>query len=238
MANFREVIESKRAKCEARNDPMILALLAGVFLNHGLNFRIVVPKLATSDESSTNMFVDILDELVQCGLVIRPTTPDKEEDDRAMLQLADRYGAVIISQDNFRNHYEEFGNLIHTNVIGYKNVRNDKFSIEILKERLTVERRFCLNANSSDFYAQPTDPQYAKVKKGLTKFPQINPNMHEKIGALNLFIHEYLCQVINFCRPNTEPVDFMRNCDDYVITSFSDFKDRHRTSLQKPANKI
>uniref|UniRef100_A0A7E4ZSZ6 RNase NYN domain-containing protein n=1 Tax=Panagrellus redivivus TaxID=6233 RepID=A0A7E4ZSZ6_PANRE len=84
-----------------RNDSLILLQLAYYFDFYGFRVRIVLPKVFHPFTSNGN----VLQELVNLGYAVISSQNDKEADDRAALDLAFRIGAVIITNDKYRNHH-------------------------------------------------------------------------------------------------------------------------------------
>uniref|UniRef100_A0A7E4ZSF6 RNase NYN domain-containing protein n=1 Tax=Panagrellus redivivus TaxID=6233 RepID=A0A7E4ZSF6_PANRE len=85
----------------AKYDSLVLLQLAYYLDFYGFRVKIML----RSDFLKTTSNPDVLHELIDLGYAFVSSKNDKEDDDRAALEAAYRVGAVIITNDKFRNHH-------------------------------------------------------------------------------------------------------------------------------------
>uniref|UniRef100_A0AC34FQT5 RNase NYN domain-containing protein n=1 Tax=Panagrolaimus sp. ES5 TaxID=591445 RepID=A0AC34FQT5_9BILA len=114
----------------------------------------------------------ILEELNKMQLIIYPEKDFVEADDIMMLQIAERYGAKIISNDAFSNH-PKYQTIAKKYTIRYKKKPNPNFSFEEFKLRLIFENKFCIEGEEEDMFCMLNDPDYKKVEESHNVFWQL-----------------------------------------------------------------
>ena len=141
-------------------------------------------------------------------LLLFPETDATEADDVLMLRIAKKYGAMIVSKDQFRNH--EFPDQIRNNTIFYDLVDDRDFPHKIrstLKTKLIFNKSVIFNADpgkrfisrlsfllnklipfSENLLVSPGDDDYQSVKKSLEIFDLDLEKVMFNLNLLYLYI--------------------------------------------------
>uniref|UniRef100_A0A914Q651 RNase NYN domain-containing protein n=1 Tax=Panagrolaimus davidi TaxID=227884 RepID=A0A914Q651_9BILA len=216
--------------------PIILLPLIIKWTKDGHCVKVVLRNMPDADKVSHDY---ILRELEELGFLIYNNEDRVENDDLLMLDLAMKYGAIIITRDQFRNH-KGYENIAELYSVEYEKLPG-KFSIENLKTSLSYKSKCEMHESNEFFYAYKSDNDYELVKESLTAFPLCNPYTITRLHILQLFLYNNirycynlgLSKHINFLQPFDEfPmkwIDFRSRYNGYQLKE--DGKEKYR---QKP----
>uniref|UniRef100_A0AC35GEK5 RNase NYN domain-containing protein n=1 Tax=Panagrolaimus sp. PS1159 TaxID=55785 RepID=A0AC35GEK5_9BILA len=135
----------------------------------------------------------LLKELKAMNLLVHPIRDGKEVDDRAMLECAADYGAIILSCDKFRNH-PDFKAITNRYVVGYERKKCKQDSD--VTNNLGIECKYSFYLDGKCFAAKPTDDDYAKVQKSHEDFKKISPENLRRLALMDLYLHSDICSKI------------------------------------------
>ena len=92
-----------------------------------------------------------LQELRELRLVFHPFQADRESDDRVLLELAAKHGALILSNDKFRNH-PEYLNITTTQIVRYKRKKVQLDEEKLGQEVFPIDCRYFLYGSKCNVY--------------------------------------------------------------------------------------
>uniref|UniRef100_A0A914Y345 RNase NYN domain-containing protein n=1 Tax=Panagrolaimus superbus TaxID=310955 RepID=A0A914Y345_9BILA len=218
MHGFKNLIDGLHQ--DSRMNAMILLPLFRIFSNSGFIVRIALKRLPEPFEVDHMYIIQELNKVQAC---IYPKEDFREADDCMMLQIAERYGAKIISNDAFTNH-PEYQFVAQKYTIKYKKTPNPEFSFDQLQHGLIFENKFTMNILSDDLYCSPDDPDYKKVRKSHDAFWRLTIIDNKILDLLWNYVHCGICSQIGFKIPSN--IKFM-NDNESCPPKFEVFKYRN-----------
>uniref|UniRef100_A0A914YKZ1 RNase NYN domain-containing protein n=1 Tax=Panagrolaimus superbus TaxID=310955 RepID=A0A914YKZ1_9BILA len=182
--------------------PLILVPFVCSLMKEGFVVRIVLKNIPEENKISDSY---VLRALQSAGLCIFPLHYDvEEEDDLVLLRMAQQYGAIIITRDQFRNH-KEYQETAKKYVVEYDKIPTellkDRFSSEMLKSCLCYKYTICLHEFAERFIVDPTSEDYELVQKASKKFKQVDEGEYVTMKLINMYICARFCYVHNYGVP-------------------------------------
>uniref|UniRef100_A0AC34FS35 RNase NYN domain-containing protein n=1 Tax=Panagrolaimus sp. ES5 TaxID=591445 RepID=A0AC34FS35_9BILA len=202
MHHFKDMTLQSSAMFDEQMSPLILIPLICGFLQNGYVVRLILKNMPDHKKVSD---LYILELLQKKGMCMFPEDDDTEKDDLLLLGLAKKYGALIISRDQFRNH-REYDDIRINNRIEYDKVATGHFktkkSCEILKHSMAFKYALTMNEFADKFIVDPSDDDYELVQKSLKEFKQVSMESVESLNILLQYVYCYWRYVYNYGIPD------------------------------------
>uniref|UniRef100_A0AC34F2I8 RNase NYN domain-containing protein n=1 Tax=Panagrolaimus sp. ES5 TaxID=591445 RepID=A0AC34F2I8_9BILA len=218
MHGFKNLMNDPHV--DSRMNAIVILPLIKTFSNAGFVVRIAIPRYPKPFEVN-HMY--ILHELNKIQICIYPAKTFKEADDLIMLEIAEKYGAKIISNDAFKNH-RKYQSVAQKYAIKYKKKLNPKFSLEELERRLIFKNKCFIDGKEDDMYCMLNDPDYKKVEESYDVFWQLTIYDKKILDLLQSYVHCYICSQIGFKIPSN--IVFMAD-DENSPPKFAVFRNRN-----------
>uniref|UniRef100_A0A914QKG9 RNase NYN domain-containing protein n=1 Tax=Panagrolaimus davidi TaxID=227884 RepID=A0A914QKG9_9BILA len=185
-------------------------------IKQGFRVRVVFKRLPKPFEIFHSYIIDVLNQM---RLILYPEKDFLEADDEMMLEIAQRYGSMIVTNDAFRNH-EKYKEIATNNTIKYKKERNPKFSLDALQSRLIFENRINILATEDKVYCYPNSPDYQKVKISHDNFWPATKNDMKAIDSLCDYVYYSICYQMGLKIPRN--IKFMDDSEN-IPHKYDDF---------------
>uniref|UniRef100_A0A914QF74 RNase NYN domain-containing protein n=1 Tax=Panagrolaimus davidi TaxID=227884 RepID=A0A914QF74_9BILA len=204
MHHFKEIGLQECSTGDEKMCPLILIPLIMDFIQNGYVVRVVMKNMPDVKKTSD---LYILDFLQHMDLLLYPQEDDLEKDDLLLLHLAEKYGALIITNDQFRNH-KGYETIADNNRIEYDKTPTGHFSSrhkessEILQDEMTFKFTIALHEMPGKFIVGPKDEDYERVAESMKKFKQISQADAMSFKLLNMYIYSSWCFVYNYGIPD------------------------------------
>uniref|UniRef100_A0AC35FQD2 RNase NYN domain-containing protein n=1 Tax=Panagrolaimus sp. PS1159 TaxID=55785 RepID=A0AC35FQD2_9BILA len=174
---------------DSRMNAITLLPMLKRIIKQGFRVRVVFKRLPKPFEILHNYIIGALNQM---RLILYPEKDFLEADDKMMLEIAQRYGSMIITNDAFRNH-EEYKEIATNNTIKYKKERNSKFSLDALQKGLIFENKIHMLATEDKVYCYPNSRDYRKVKSSHNNFWPATKNDIKAIDSLCDYVYYSIC---------------------------------------------
>uniref|UniRef100_A0A914YTP0 RNase NYN domain-containing protein n=1 Tax=Panagrolaimus superbus TaxID=310955 RepID=A0A914YTP0_9BILA len=184
MHHFKTLDYRNSVLCDDSMCPIILIPLLLKWAQEGFSVRVVLRNMPDENKITHSY---ILHELERMGLLLYGLTDDIEADDLLMLKLAKKYGALIITRDQFRNH-KGCEKVAEEYTVEYEQVRTN-VTVEMLKKCLYYNSKVAIHDSKDRFYANQDDKDYELVKEAATKYPLCSPTIIHVLSLLQLYIY-------------------------------------------------